>query len=205
MHNREHMQQVKESVNEGYCDISGRAGDLVQIGTVSDIRVFAAPDVPDLPSLIAAKREPLTRFVNVVRTLGKVYALPPTSLHVFYDVAGSLIAFNSSGSLFCNLRYYEAWREFPLFSPTKNVLTITHQMTPTLRAGTCLVHTSHGMLLHPAKLDYAEDSHGRYFTLAHEIAHNLVQPHNSEHEFYFSALAEAHLLAFGRLLAGASG
>jgi hypothetical protein len=26
------MQQVKESLNEGYCDISGRAGDLDLIG-----------------------------------------------------------------------------------------------------------------------------------------------------------------------------
>lgn len=39
-----------------------------------------------------------------------------------------------------------------------------------------------------------------YFTLAHEIAHNLVQPHNSEHEFYFSALGEAHIERFLQLL-----
>ena len=36
----------------------------------------------------------------------------------------------------------------------------------------------------------------RYFTLAHEIAHNIVGPHNSEHEFYFSAISEASLPAF---------
>ncbi|KZT69065.1 hypothetical protein DAEQUDRAFT_751065 [Daedalea quercina L-15889] len=35
-----------------------------------------------------------------------------------------------------------------------------------------------------------------YFTLAHEIAHNIVGPHNSEHEFYFSAISEASLPAF---------
>ena len=29
--------------------------------------------------------------------------------------------------------------------------------------------------------------------LAHGIAHNLVYPHNSEHEFYFSAICEAYL------------
>lgn len=42
----------------------------------------------------------------------------------------------------------------------------------------------------------------RYFTLAHEIAHNLVQPHNSEHEFYFSALCEKHIMKLGSLLSG---
>ena len=33
----------------------------------------------------------------------------------------------------------------------------------------------------------------RFFTLAHEIAHNLVKEHNSEHEFWFSAICEAHI------------
>jgi hypothetical protein len=32
LHNREQMQWVKESLDEGYCDISGRAGDLTFIG-----------------------------------------------------------------------------------------------------------------------------------------------------------------------------
>jgi elongation factor P hydroxylase len=41
---------------------------------------------------------------------------------------------------------------------------------------------------------------GWYFTLAHEIAHNLVQPHNSEHEFYFSAICEKHLAELGKML-----
>jgi hypothetical protein len=62
------------------------------------------------------KKDVLARFVSIIRQLGSVYALPPTSLHVFYDVAGGLIAFNSSGSLFCNLRYYEAWRMCLLYS-----------------------------------------------------------------------------------------
>ena len=32
LRNREEMRQVQESLGEGYCDISGRAGDLVQVG-----------------------------------------------------------------------------------------------------------------------------------------------------------------------------
>lgn len=31
--NRQQMQRVKESLNDGYCDISGRKGDLHHIGT----------------------------------------------------------------------------------------------------------------------------------------------------------------------------
>lgn len=43
----------------------------------------------------------------------------------------------------------------------------------------------------------------RFFTLAHEIAHNLIEPHNSEHEFYFSAICEAHMLALSGLVGAA--
>lgn len=58
-----------------------------------------------------SKKDPMARFINILKRLGEVYKLPLTSLHVFYDAKGSLIAFNSNGSLFCNLRYYEAWRK----------------------------------------------------------------------------------------------
>ncbi|KAF8131205.1 hypothetical protein EV363DRAFT_1584042 [Boletus edulis] len=39
-----------------------------------------------------------------------------------------------------------------------------------------------------------------FLTLAHEIAHNLTELHNSDHEFWFSAICEAHLAAFSQLL-----
>lgn len=41
-----------------------------------------------------------------------------------------------------------------------------------------------------------------YHTLAHELAHNLVHPHNSEHEFYFSAISEQHMFGLAKLLGG---
>ena len=40
----------------------------------------------------------------------------------------------------------------------------------------------------------------RFFTLAHEIAHNLVKEHNSEHEFWFSAMCEAHISKLAEIL-----
>ncbi|KLT40935.1 hypothetical protein CC85DRAFT_286971 [Cutaneotrichosporon oleaginosum] len=39
-----------------------------------------------------------------------------------------------------------------------------------------------------------------YFTLAHELAHNLESAHNASHEFYFSSIAEEYLIAFTKLL-----
>lgn len=42
--------------------------------------------------------------------------------------------------------------------------------------------------------------HRRFLALAHEIAHNLTDLHDSDHEFWFSAICEAHLAAFMQLL-----
>jgi hypothetical protein len=39
----------------------------------------------------------------------RVFNIDPKALHVFYDGAGPLIAFNRSGSIFFNLRYHLAW------------------------------------------------------------------------------------------------
>jgi hypothetical protein len=42
----------------------------------------------------------------------------------------------------------------------------------------------------------------RYFSIAHEIAHNLVLPHNSDHEYYFSEICEHFMMDLTRLLTG---
>ena len=41
LQNRQRMEMIKEALDEGYCDISGMEGDLVVIGTVSNIRIYA--------------------------------------------------------------------------------------------------------------------------------------------------------------------
>ena len=70
-------------------------------------------DVPDPDTFIGRMRDSLARFIYVVTPLAEIYSLPMTSLHIFYDMAGGLIAFNRNGSIFLNLRYFEAWRECP--------------------------------------------------------------------------------------------
>ncbi|EGO00977.1 hypothetical protein SERLA73DRAFT_87350 [Serpula lacrymans var. lacrymans S7.3] len=166
LHNRQEMQTIKESLNEGYCDTSGHVGELDLIGQMGNVKVFATRDVPEPQSIMTKKRDSLARFIHVISSLSVIYKLPMTSLHIFYDSGGGLIAFNRNASIFLNLRYFEAWHD----SDVRN-----------------------------GELKQAQISW--YFTLAHEIAHNLVQPHNSEHEFYFSALCEAHLVAFSEMLA----
>ncbi|CAE6531048.1 unnamed protein product [Rhizoctonia solani] len=167
LRNRQQMNVVKESLDEGYCDISGSTDDFTFTGEVAGYRVYMARDISDPGLLAAQKFDAMTRFGNLVVTpLRTLYKLPPSSVHLFYDTKGGLIAFNRNGSLFLNLRYYEGWHDD-------------------------LVKGGH---IHKALISW-------YFTLAHEIAHNLVQPHNAEHEYYFSSLAELHIPEFSALLA----
>ncbi|KAL5514880.1 hypothetical protein ACEPAG_2196 [Sanghuangporus baumii] len=169
LQNRETMQTVKETLDEGYCDISGRVSDIMNVGSMSDIKIFVSKDVPDGRNLIAMRHDSIARFIHVVRPLRTLYKLPPTSINIFYDLHGDSIAFNRNASIFLNLRFYEAWHD----------------------------HDVQNGDLSKAFISW-------FFTLAHEIAHNLVQPHNSEHEFYFSSICEAHVVHLGRLLSGTS-
>lgn len=159
------MQTVRESLDEGYCDVSGRAGELNFVGSMGGVKVFAAQELPESDSLIQRKHDVLARFLHVLNPLIAIYKIPQSSLHVFADNEGQLIAFNRNGSLFMNLRYYEAWHDRDV-----------------------------------QRGDLSKAYISWYFTLAHEIAHNLVHPHNSEHEFYFSAICEAYLVALSTLL-----
>ncbi|KAG2126877.1 uncharacterized protein EDB93DRAFT_1257371 [Suillus bovinus] len=165
VHNRREMQTIKESLDEGYCDVSGHVAELDYIGVMGTMKIFIARNVPEPHTFITRKHDSLARFIHVVTPLANVYSLPMTALHIFYDLEGGLIAFNRNGSLFLNYRFFEAWHDQDVKNANINQAYISW-----------------------------------YFTLAHEIAHNLVQPHNSEHEFYFSALCEAHIVQFAQIL-----
>ena len=69
-------------------------------------------DVPNPAELMKTKKDAIARFIHVMTRVRDLYQLPPTSVHVFYDLAGSTIAFNRNASIFLNLRYYEAWRMY---------------------------------------------------------------------------------------------
>ncbi|KAH9014859.1 hypothetical protein EDB84DRAFT_1590279 [Lactarius hengduanensis] len=145
---RKEIQTVRESMHAGCCDVSDRA-KLNPVGSIGGVKVFAAEDLPESKSLVGRKHDVLTRFLLVLDPLVEIYKIPKSSLHIFAENEG-LVAFNRNGSLFMNLRYFEAWRT--------------------------------------------------YLTLAHEIAHNLVRTHDSEHEFYFSAICGTYLVSLSKLL-----
>jgi len=149
---------VKEANEGSYCDVTGET-DILHVGDIRGYKVYMAEGVSEASEVFKHKLAALQRFSEVVDPLrDQVYGVPIRSVAIFYDVEGPLIAFNRGGSIFLNLRYYEAWHD------------------PQVIRG-----------------EFVRARISWYFVLAHEIAHNLVQPHNAEHEFYFSTLCEAHL------------
>ena len=70
-------------------------------------------DLPERQTLVQRKHDVLARFLHILNPLVEVYRIPRTSLHVFADSEGQLVAFNKKRDLvFMNLRYFEAWRTF---------------------------------------------------------------------------------------------
>jgi hypothetical protein len=124
------MTQVREALDEGYCDISGRVGDLKFVGQMHEIKIYCSEgqfnplfffpkdcfspltEVPSPHTFVSTNKDALGRLINLLLLpLGQVYGMPRRSLHVFQDLEGGLIAFNRNGSIFINFRYYAAWRK----------------------------------------------------------------------------------------------
>ena len=160
-------------------------------------------DAPLSAELMSTKRESIARFIHVILPIRKLYQLPPTSIHIFYDAAGETIAFNRNASIFLNLRYYEAWRGQPVTPPCIIILDFCCRWRGSAGRGfiesLCRVV---GVWCTSVSLTDSFWGLLRYFSLAHEIAHNLVKPHNSEHEFYFSSICQKYLPGLSRLILG---
>jgi hypothetical protein len=118
------------------------------------MRVFVAKDLSvDTGTFLSTNLAQIKQFEAILKEVGGVYGLPSKSIHIFYDEHGSTIAFNSSGSIFCNLRWFNQ--------------------------------------LHAAKMQGSGSGEARaeaatwwWVVLAHELAHNLVDLHNSDHSYY---------------------
>jgi hypothetical protein len=105
----------------------------------------------DVPSgtFISTNYKGLDDFGHLLRDVANIYNLNQAAMHIFYDNQGPTIAFNSSGSIFCNFRF---WKK-----------------------------------LHQGKLgkeSQLEATAYWWVVVAHELAHNLVSAHDSQHSFY---------------------
>ncbi|KFY32448.1 hypothetical protein V493_00181 [Pseudogymnoascus sp. VKM F-4281 (FW-2241)] len=107
------VNHVKEQAT--YCD-SNSAKDMSHIGEASNgMRIYASRGNSIMnEAFLAQNVEQIQSFSRMLHDVGDVYNIPKRALNIFYDEVGSTIAFNLSGSLFCNLRYFLQlhWNEY---------------------------------------------------------------------------------------------
>lgn len=99
-------QEIKETPT--YCDTT-TAEDLVFAkNTDPGIKLFLENGMThtQITSLISTHEIAINNFAYLLLDVGSIFNLRPQSLHIFYNTSGSTIAFNKSGALFCNLRYF---------------------------------------------------------------------------------------------------
>lgn len=152
-----------------YCD-STQAHDLQWVARAAGgMAVYLSRDLAvggSAVELLNAQRPAIAVFETLLRDVAAVYGLSTTVLHIYYDSEGPTIAFNSGGSIFCNLRFFVQ-----------------------LHAATML---SSGPAQAQGRVDAAV---WWWVVLAHELAHNLEPIHNSRHSFYTESFVQQYFHA----------
>jgi hypothetical protein len=97
--------EVKEQAT--YCDSTEAKNIVFAAEAPGGMRVFVSRELSVSASeLLTANAPQIKSFESVLRDIASIYGLALTSLHIFYDERGGTIAFNSNGSIFCNLRFF---------------------------------------------------------------------------------------------------
>lgn len=136
---------------KSFCDAKP-AQDLILTATLSNGMKFFSNRGLDQDLVVRQQTQAATRFSQLLAELGAVFNVNSGSLNVCYDERGPTIAFNKTGTIYCNLRFY-------------------NQLHDHLRPGA-----------------NGEAFMYWFVTIAHELAHNLVSEHSSEHEFYMESM-----------------
>ncbi|KAL2144285.1 hypothetical protein VTI28DRAFT_9273 [Corynascus sepedonium] len=163
-----HQNVVQEQTT--YCDSTPAQNIVFAADAPRGMRVFLSKDHPvDAGRFLAAHVDGIARFETLLRDVAGVYGLSDRVLHIFYDEKGKTIAFNSKGSVFCNLRFWEQ------------------------------LHGREAMQSGEGRVEAAT---WWWVVVAHELAHNLVTVHGSEHSYYTESFVQQY---FPKMMAKAAG
>ncbi|KAF9984479.1 hypothetical protein BGZ65_000291 [Modicella reniformis] len=166
------VSQVSESLTNSYCDST--PGQFLNFaGHAGELEFYIHKDCDADQIMTKENLKSLSRFVKLLMILAQnVFGLAPETMHVMYDVVGPTIAFNRGGSLFFNWRFYlNLGHDDDAGSAIKQV------------QGRSITAREEGLIYW-------------FFTIAHELAHNFENAHNSKHEYYMSSFCEQYLPAF---------
>lgn len=147
------VSEVKEQAT--YCDHTAATNIVFAAEASNGIKVYVAKDAAgdQMTKFLSANSGAINAFAALLVEAGAIYSLAPHVLHIFHDKVGGTVAFNTGGSIFCNLRFFLQLHAAGMNGPSPGA-------------------------------EKAEAATWWWVVLAHELAHNLVSSHNSEHSYY---------------------
>ena len=90
-----------------FCDAKPGQNISVIGEAATGTKIFLSNNLPNKQKFMAANNGGFNSFETVVLTVAQTMNIPRGSMHMFYDEDSATIAFNSSGALFMNYRYFE--------------------------------------------------------------------------------------------------
>lgn len=161
--------QVSET--KSYCD-EHPSHDLAFVAELKhgiQMLISASANVANHSQFLRDNSSGLTQFAALLKGIGDVFSLDPKTLNIFYEISGKTIGFNRSGSIFCNYTYFQQLHEKQLLNADGS----------------------------PNSSGYADAFVYWWVILCHELAHNLIGDHSSDHSYYTEGFVASY---FGKVV-----
>ncbi|PGH04765.1 hypothetical protein AJ79_06986 [Helicocarpus griseus UAMH5409] len=156
---------------KSYCDERPSHDLAFAADSSSGIRIFVTNTVGDRSGFLTENSNGLNLFALILTDCASVFSVRLNSVSIFYDPGGKTIAFNSSGSIFCNYLFFQQ----------------LHQAQ--------MLNNSGGVKSREEALVYW------WVIFCHELAHNLVADHSSDHSFYTEGFVTQYFPRIARKMA----
>lgn len=112
VYTRPAVNQVSET--KSYCD-EQHSHDLEFVATLpSGIHFLMSKSIPNRSAILGEHSAGINSFASILAECASVFALGAENITIFYGPEDKSIAFNRSGSLFCNYHYFQQLHESPL-------------------------------------------------------------------------------------------
>lgn len=156
-------QEVKETST--YCD-SKPAQNIVSVGSApNQMKVYLHKDlISTMSDFMSTNIGAIAKFETLLRDVADVYGVSSTAMQIHYDAEGPCIAFNTNGSIFCNLRFYLQLHYQKMTSSTPRAV-VDGRVEATI---------------------------WWFVVVAHELAHNLVSAHDANHSYYTESFVQEY-------------
>lgn len=156
-------QEVKETAT--YCDSKPAQNIVFAAQAPRGMKVYLHKNLTtDHMTFLGQNSEAIAKFEILLRDVSEIYGVSPAALQIHFDDEGPCIAFNTNGSIFCNLRFF-------------------------LQLHYNKMRDNVGRAAADGRV---EATVWWFVVVAHELAHNLVSAHDANHSYYTESFVQQY-------------